>query len=125
MISSNAIATQSMVYLSLYKAVYRLDLEAGVHDEEPFGIVLCQPVVCLLDPVMKRYIFFFYPVHLGRCGPASQAFFNGREEVFGNGAADNSFCKLKFFALARFKFNKYIAELTVSAALLFMSALCT
>ena len=44
-------------------------------------------------------------------------FFNGREKVFGNSTADNSFGKFKLFTVIWFKFDKDIAELTMTAAL--------
>ena len=53
---------------------------------------------------------------------AKSLFYSG-EEVFGYSAAEDLFLKYKLLRLAGLKLNPNIAELTVTARLLFMSAL--
>lgn len=48
--------------------------------------------------------------------------FNGREIVLRNASAENLFLKYKSIAVARLKFNLYMAVLTVTARLLLVLA---
>lgn len=53
----------------------------------------------------------------------AESFFNGREIVLGNRAAENLLCKDQIVRLARLKANPYVAELAVAARLFFVSSL--
>ena len=57
------------------------------------------------------------------CHTFGKSLFNGREEVFGNCAAEYLFFKYKSVTVARFKLNPNIAELSVPARLFLVPSL--